>query len=159
STDDEGASHAVRAGRRTYTFRHGHLCPCDDRTRSQLPCQHELAVAVHLGALGLGSSVPPAALPEAPATPAPPPLRPPATPAPPPLGPPAPVTACPTAATWPTSEAPASMNVQLKIGNMQLMYTARDTNDRDLQDRMTKLLPWLAELMAACEANLTARQQ
>src|SRR5262250_1915076 len=24
---------------------------------------------------------------------------------------------------------------------------------------MTKLLPWLAELMAACEANLAARQQ
>jgi hypothetical protein len=37
--------------------------------------------------------------------------------------------------------------------------TARDTNDRDLQDRMTKLLPWLAEVMAACEANYDARQQ
>jgi hypothetical protein len=39
------------------------------------------------------------------------------------------------------------------------MYTARDTNDRDLQDRMTKLLPWLAEVMAACEANYEARKQ
>ena len=48
------------------------------------------------------------------------------------------------AASWPTSEAPASMNVKLKVGNMELMYTARDTNDRDLQDRMTTLLPWLA---------------
>ena len=67
--------------------------------------------------------------------------------------------ACPTAATWPTSEAPASMNVQLKIGTMQLMYTARDTNDRDLQDRMTRVLPWLAEVMAACEANYEARKQ
>jgi hypothetical protein len=66
---------------------------------------------------------------------------------------------CPTAAQWPTSEAPASMNVQLKVGSMQLMYTARDTNDRDLQDRMTQLLPWLAEVMAACEANSDARQQ
>ncbi|MGE3537772.1 MAG: hypothetical protein AB7N91_10085 [Candidatus Tectimicrobiota bacterium] len=62
-------------------------------------------------------------------------------------------------ASWPTSEAPASMNVKLKVGNMELMYTARDTNDRDLQDRMTRLLPWLAEVMAACEVNYTARQQ
>lgn len=50
------------------------------------------------------------------------------------------------------------MNVKLKVGNMELMYTARDTNDRDLQDRMTRLLPWLAEVMAACEANDNARQ-
>src|SRR5262249_44256444 len=47
-----------------------------------------------------------------------------------------------SAASWPTSEAPASMNVKLKVGNMELIYTARDTNDRDLQDRMTRLLPW-----------------
>jgi len=51
------------------------------------------------------------------------------------------------------------MNVKLKVGNMELMYTARDTNDRDLQDRMTTLLPWLAEVMAACEANYNVRQQ
>src|SRR5205823_76692 len=63
-----------------------------------------------------------------------------------------------SAASWPTSEAPASMNVKLKVGNMELMYTARDTNDRDLQDRMTRLLPWLAEVMAACEATYDARQ-
>jgi len=63
-----------------------------------------------------------------------------------------------SAACWPTSEAPASMNVKLKVGNMEIMYTARDTNDRDLQARMTTLLPWLAEMMAACEANYEARQ-
>jgi len=51
------------------------------------------------------------------------------------------------------------MNVKLRIGNMELMYTARDTNDQDLQDRMTEVLPWLAEVMAACEANADARQQ
>src|SRR5712691_7845510 len=64
-----------------------------------------------------------------------------------------------SAANWPTSEAPASMNVKLKVGNMEIMYTARDTNDRALQDRMARLLPWLAEVMAACEANAEARQQ
>jgi len=31
-------------------------------------------------------------------------------------------TACPTTATWPISEAPASLNIKLKIGNMELMY-------------------------------------
>jgi hypothetical protein len=51
------------------------------------------------------------------------------------------------------------MNVKLKVGNMELMYTARDTNDQDLQDRMTKVLPWLAEVMAACEVTYDARQQ
>jgi hypothetical protein len=51
------------------------------------------------------------------------------------------------------------MNVKLKVGHMELIYTARDTNDRDLQDRMTRLLPWLAEVMAACEARYAARQQ
>ena len=64
-----------------------------------------------------------------------------------------------SAARWPTSEAPASMNVKLKVGNMELMYTARDTNDQDLQDRMTTVLPWLAEVMAACEVTYDARQQ
>src|SRR5882672_6290207 len=64
-----------------------------------------------------------------------------------------------SAARWPTSEAPASMNVKLKVGNMELMYTARDTIDQDLQDRMTRLLPWLTEVMVACEANAEARQQ
>ena len=62
-------------------------------------------------------------------------------------------------ASWATSEAPASMNVKLKVGTMEVMYTARDTNDRDLQERMTTLLPWLAEVTAACEANYHARQQ
>ena len=50
------------------------------------------------------------------------------------------------------------MNAKPRIGNMELMYTARDTNDRDLQDRMTRLLPWLAEVMAAYEAHDNARQ-
>jgi len=31
------------------------------------------------------------------------------------------------------SHAPASMNVNIRIGRMALMYTARDTNDQDLR--------------------------
>jgi hypothetical protein len=124
-------------------------CTCADYQKHLQACKHLLAVEVHLGALGLVAPAPPAAaVPQEPAAPEPAPI-----------GAPEPRAACPTAATWPTSEAPASMNVQLKVGNMQLMYTARDTNDRDLQDRMTRLLPWLAEVMAACEAHYEVRQQ
>jgi hypothetical protein len=142
--DGDDLSAVVRSGNNLYQVdTHLLTCACADYQKHLQACKHLLAVEVHLGALGLVAPAPPAAVPEEPAA----------------LVAPAPRSACPTAATWPTSEAPASMNVQLKIGTMQLMYTARDTNDRDLQDRMTTLLPWLAELMAACEANLAARQQ
>src|SRR5215510_771211 len=152
--DGEELSAVVRSGSTLYKVDTRLLtCTCADYQKHLQACKHLLAVEVHLGALGL---VPPfeqtqeaggasqEETPGAHSMPAPCSTLP-ASP--------------PTAATWPTSEAPASMNVQLKIGNMQLMYTARDTNDRDLQDRMTKLLPWLAEVMAACEANYEARQQ
>src|SRR5215470_4697232 len=147
--EGEDLSAVVRSGNNVYQVDTRLLtCTCADYQKHLQACKHLLAVEVHLGALGLVAPVPPAAVPEEPAAPEPAPIV-----------APEPRAACPTAATWPTSEAPASMNVQLKIGNMQLMYTARDTNDRDLQDRMTKLLPWLAEVMAACEANYKARQQ
>lgn len=138
--DGEECSAVVRSGNTLYQVdTHLLTCTCADYQKHMQACKHLLAVEVHLGALGLVAPAPPA-VPEEPTAPEP-------------------RAACPTAATWPTSEAPASMNVQLKIGNMQLMYTARDTNDRDLQDRMTRLLPWLAEVMAACEANYEARKQ
>jgi hypothetical protein len=149
--DGEDLSAVVRSGNNVYQVDTRLLtCPCADYQKHLQACKHLLAVEVHLGALGLAASVPaPAAAADMAAmadvvT---------ATAAP------APAAAVPSTARWPTSEAPASMNVQLKVGNMQLMYTARDTNDRDLQDRMTTLLPWLAEVMAACEANYEARQQ
>jgi hypothetical protein len=138
--EGEDLSAVVRSGNNIYQVDTRLLtCPCADYQKHLQACKHLLATEVHLGALGLVAPVPPTVPEEHDA----PELRP----------------ACPTAATWPTSEAPASMNVQLKIGPMQLMYTARDTNDRDLQDRMTRLLPWLAEVMTACEANYAARQQ
>jgi hypothetical protein len=147
--DGEDLSAVVRSGNNLYQIDTRLLtCPCADYQKHLQACKHILAVEVHLGALGLVAPAPLAAVPEEPAAPEPAVLV-----------APEPRAACPTAATWPTSEAPASMNVQLKIGTMQLMYTARDTNDRDLQDRMTRLLPWLAEVMAACEANYEARKQ
>src|SRR4029453_14822940 len=67
--------------------------------------------------------------------------------------------AAPTTASWPISEAPASLNIQLKVGNMQLMYTMRDVDDLKLQRRATMALPWLTDILHGCEANLAARQQ
>ena len=65
----------------------------------------------------------------------------------------------PSTARWPISEAPASLNIKLKIGNMELMLTMRDVDDLKLQRRATMSLPWLQEILHGCEANLAARQQ
>ncbi|MGE3537293.1 MAG: hypothetical protein AB7N91_07620 [Candidatus Tectimicrobiota bacterium] len=161
----------VTSGNAHYTVDLAQLgCSCLDCQQRNAPCMHLLAAEIHTGALGLFTAAgplipldtaPPAtntSLQEEPGATASGPtrarrtrtVRTPRGQAPVPTGSPA---------SWPTSEAPASMNVKLKVGNMELMYTARDTNDRDLQDRMTRLLPWLAEVMAACEANYEARQQ
>ena len=142
----------VTSGKQTYTVDLAkQSCPCADFEKRRLPCKHLLAAEIHCGALclyGLAEE----------------PLNPPAVPVETPALEPAINTSlpapAPTAAAWPTSDAPASMNVKLRVGNnFEIMYTARDTNDRDLQDRMTRLLPWLAEVMAACEANYEARQK
>jgi hypothetical protein len=145
ATSPDELTATVRSGSKLYTVHTGLLnCNCADYEKHLQACKHLLAVEVHLGALGL---VPPD-VPEPMAVEAPAPVQ-----------DPAPTVPAPSTASWPTSEAPASMNVQLKIGSMQLMYTARDVNDRDLQDRMTRVLPWLAEVMSACEANYEARQR
>src|SRR5712691_11999148 len=161
----------VTSGNAHYTVDLAQLdCPCLDFQQCKAPCTHLLAAEIHTGALGLctasGPLIPPDTTPPATntslqeasgATASGPArarrtrtVRTPRGQAPALTG---------SAARWPTSEAPASMNVKLKVGNIEIMYTARDTNDQDLQDRMTTLLPWLAEVMAACEATYDARQQ
>ena len=77
-----------------------------------------LAVEVHLGALGL---LPPSA------------LEPTAAEEPAPVQDPAPMALAASTASWPISEAPASLNIKLKIGNMELMLTMRDVDDLKLQ--------------------------
>ena len=65
-------------------------------------CKHLLAAEIHIGALGLADRAEE------------------------PLNPPAPEPAlntslppaAPTTASWPISEAPASLNIKLKVGNM-----------------------------------------
>src|SRR6266852_4864480 len=113
-------------------------CTCADYQKHLQACKHLLAVEVHLGALG---------------------LLPPSAPEPAAAEEPAPMTPAPSTARWPISEAPASLNIKLKVGNMELMLTMRDVDDLKLQRRATMSLPWLTDILHGCEANLAARQQ
>jgi hypothetical protein len=143
--DGEQLSAVVRSGHNVYQVDTRLLtCPCADYQKHLQACKHLLAVEVHLGALGL---LPPSA-PEPAAAEEPAPVQ-----------DPAPMAPAPSTASWPISEAPASLNIKLKIGPMELMFTMRDVDDLKLQRRATMSLPWLQEILHGCEANLTARQQ
>jgi hypothetical protein len=138
--DGEDLSAVVRSGNNVYQVDTRLLtCPCADYQKHLQACKHLLAAEIHLGALGL---VPPSA-PEPAAAEEPASVQAPA----------------PSTASWPISEAPASLNIKLKIGNMELMFTMRDVDDLKLQRRATMSLPWLQEILHGCEANLAARQQ
>src|SRR5262249_7666622 len=154
--DGEQLSAVVRSGNNVYQVdTHLLTCTCADYQKHLQACKHLLAVEVHLGALGLLPPEPaPAPEPDAHALArtafeaqeqalltAPPPAAVPSTP------------------SWPISEAPASLNIKLKVGNMELMYTMRDVDDLKLQRRATMSLPWLTDILHGCEANLAARQQ
>src|SRR5262249_13645565 len=130
----------VRSGNNIYQVDTRLLtCPCADYQKHLQACKHLLAAEIHLGALGL---LPPSA-PEPAAAEELAPVQPPA----------------PSTASWPISEAPASLNIKLKIGNMELMLTMRDVDDLKLQRRATMSLPWLQDILHGCEATLAARQQ
>ncbi len=143
--EGEQLSAVVRSGNNVYQVDTRLLtCPCADYQKHLQACKHLLAAEIHLGALGL---VPP----DGPA--------PAAAEEPAPVRDPAPMAPAPSTASWPISEAPASLNIKLKIGNMELMLTMRDVDDLKLQRRATMSLPWLQEILHGCEANLAARQQ
>jgi hypothetical protein len=142
--DGEQFSAVVRSGNNVYQVDTRLLtCPCADYQKHLQACKHLLAAEIHMGALGLAGHAEEL-------------LNPPATePAINTSLPPA----APTTASWPISEAPASLNIKLKIGNMELMLTMRDVDDLKLQRRATMSLPWLQAILHGCEANLAARQQ
>src|SRR5215471_16001557 len=143
--DGEDLSVVVRSGNNVYQVDTRLLtCPCADYQKHLQSCKHLVAAEIHLGALGL---VPPSA-PEPAAVEEPTPVQ-----------DPAPMTPAPSTASWPISEAPASLNIKLKIGNMEFMFTMRDVDDLKLQRRATMSLPWLQEILHGCEATLAARQQ
>src|SRR5262249_5943721 len=138
--DGEELSAVVRSGNNVYQVDTRLLtCTCADYQKHLQACKHLLAVEVHLGALGL---LPPSA-PQPAAGEGPAPVQAPAR----------------STASGPTSEAPASLNIKLKIGNMEFMLTMRDVDDLKLQRRATMALPWLQEILHGCEAHLAARQQ
>src|SRR5262247_1058811 len=142
--DSEELSAAVRSGSTLYHIDMRLLtCTCADYQKHLQACKHLLAAEIHTGALGLAGRA---------AEPLNPPALEPAlnTSLPP---------AAPTTASWPISEAPASLNIKLKVGNMECMLTMRDVDDLKLQRRATMSLPWLQEILHGCEATLAARQQ
>src|SRR4029453_7366624 len=143
--EGEQFSAVVRSGNNVYQVDTRLLtCPCADYQKHLQACKHLLAAEIHLETLGL---LPPSA-PEPAAAEEPTPVQ-----------DPAPLTPAPSTASWPISEAPASLNIKLKIGNMELMLTMRDVDDLKLQRRATLSLPWLQDILHGCEANLAARQQ
>jgi hypothetical protein len=142
--DGEQFSAVVRSGNNVYQVDTRLLtCPCADYQKHLQACKHLLATEIHTGALGLAGRAEE------------------------PLNPPAPEPAlntslppaAPTTANWPISEAPASLNIKLKVGNMEFMLTMRDVDDLKLQRRATMSLPWLQDILHGCEARLAARQQ
>jgi hypothetical protein len=140
--EDGELSATVRSGNTTYQVDTRLLnCTCADYGKHLQACKHILAVEVHVGALGL-----------VPAQPLEPPPAPELAHEPQPVLP-------PSTASWPIAEAPASLNIKLKVGAMELMYTMRDVDDLKLQRRATLALPWLQDILHSCEANLEARQQ
>src|SRR3989441_10590664 len=107
--DGEEFSAVVRSGNNMYQVDTRLLtCTCADYQKHLQACKHLLAVEVHVGALGL---LPPYE-PEPAAAEEPAPVQDPAPTAPP-----------PSTARWPISEAPASLNIKLRVGHMELMYT------------------------------------
>ena len=142
--DGEDLSAVVRSGHNVYQVDTRLLtCPCADYQKHLQACKHLLAVEVHLGALGLAAPAPETSAAADTVT----------------VEEVSTTTAVSSTTSWPISEAPASLNIKLKIGNMELMLTMRDVDDLKLQRRATMSLPWLQEILHGCEASLAARQQ
>ena len=149
-------SASVQSGKQTYTLAPD--CPCADAKHRTELCKHALAVELHRRTLALFHST--AAESTPPAEPVPTPAAPRASQAAaaalPSAALPA-VPSAPAAAFWGTTEAPASCNIKLRVGNMELWYTARDVDDATLQQRLQGVLPWLKDVLVVCEADYAAR--
>lgn len=141
---------SVQSGKQTYTLAPD--CPCADAKHRTELCKHALAVELHRRALALFHDTDTEPTP----TPAAPSSSPPAAVAVLPAARPA-APSAPAAALWGTTEAPTSCNIKLRVGNMELWYTARDVDDATLQQRLQGVLPWLKDVLGACEADYAAR--
>ena len=105
--DGEDLSAVVRSGSNLYQVDTRLLtCTCADYQKHLQACKHLLAVEVHLGALGLAAPAPETSAAADTAT----------------VEEVVTTAAVPSTASWPISEAPASLNIKLRVGNMELMF-------------------------------------
>jgi len=143
---DDGSA-TVASGDERYPVTAAGTCDCPDTTYRGAPCKHLLAVRIHAQAQALLAPSASAATPPVPAAPAPAakPKRPPkpATEAAPQAAPVSP----PDAARWHVQEAPASCCVRVRVGELEIMYTMRDTTDAELTGRVQHLVPWVQDLL------------
>jgi len=122
--EDDGSA-TVASGDERYPVTAAGTCDCPDTTYRGAPCKHLLAVRIHAQAQALLAPSASAATPPALAAPAAKPARQPK--------PAAPVSP-PDAARWHVQEAPASCCV--RVGELEIMYTMRDTTDAELTGRV-----------------------
>jgi len=148
--EDDGTATVQGSGPAPYTVS-GALCDCPDATKRGAPCKHVLAVAIHQQALAL----------LAPSTSAAPQ---PAATTPPPTAPAQKTRQGrpPSADRWDVHEAPASCCLRLRVGELELLYTMRDTTDAELTSRVQHLVPWVQDLLDQArerQAQLAALRQ
>ena len=144
--DDDSAT--VASGDDRYPVTAAGTCDCPDTTYRGAPCKHLLAVRIHAQAQALlapsaSAAPPPAAKPARDPKPA------------------APVSP-PDAARWHVQEAPASCCVRVRVGELEIMYTMRDTTDAELTGRVQHLVPWVQDLLDQArerQAQLEALRQ
>jgi hypothetical protein len=157
--EDDGSA-TVASGDERYPVTAAGTCDCPDTTYRGAPCKHLLAVRIHAQAQALLAPSASAAPPQAPAAPAAKPAR-----QPKPTAPPAPQAAPvspPDAARWHVQEAPASCCVRVRVGELEIMYTMRDTTDAELTGRVQYLVPWVQDLLDQArerQAQLAALHQ
>jgi hypothetical protein len=145
--EDDGSA-TVASGDERYPVTAAGTCACPDTTYRGAPCKHLLAVRIHAQAQALlapsaSAATPPAAKPAREPKPA------------------APVSP-PDAARWHVQEAPASCCVRVRVGELEIMYTMRDTTDAELTGRVQHLVPWVQDLLDQArerQAQLDALRQ
>jgi len=154
--EDDGRA-TVASGDERYPVTAAGTCDCPDTTYRGAPCKHLLAVRIHAQAMALLAPSASAATPPAPAAPAAKPAR-----QPKPAAPQAAPVSPPDASRWHVQEAPASCCVRVRVGELEIMYTMRDTTDAELTGRVQHLVPWVQDLLDQArerQAHLEALRQ
>ena len=144
--EDDGSA-TVASGDERYPVTAAGTCDCPDTTYRGAPCKHLLAVRIHAQAQALLAPSASAATPPTAAAQAAPQAA---------LGSP------PDAARWHVQEAPASCCVRVRVGELEIMYTMRDTTDAELTGRVQHLVPWVQDLLDQArerQAQLEALRQ